>query len=58
MGYQLINLMALVAIGVIVANMIAHSAGTTAFFNGLGRLWGISINGMLGTPTSGINLNS
>lgn len=48
MGYQLINLGALIVIGVILANMIAHAQGTTAFFNGLGGLWGKSINGLLG----------
>lgn len=48
MGYQLINLGALIVIGVILANMIAHAQGTTAFFNGLGNLWGKSINGLLG----------
>jgi hypothetical protein len=47
-GYQLINLGALIVIGVILANMIAHASGTTAFFNGLGNLWGKSINGLLG----------
>jgi hypothetical protein len=52
MGYQLINLGALIVIGVIIANMIANSAGTTAFFNGLGGLWGTSINGLLGKPTT------
>lgn len=49
MGYQLISLGALIIIGVILANMIAHAAGTTAFFNGLGNLWGRSINGLLGS---------
>lgn len=48
MGYQLINLGALIVIGVILANMIGHSAGTKAFFDGLGNLWGKSINGLLG----------
>lgn len=48
MGYQLINLGALIVIGVILANMIANAAGTKAFFNGLGNLWGKSINGLLG----------
>lgn len=48
MGYQLINLGALIVIGVILANMIAHASGTQAFFNGLGGLWGKSINGLLG----------
>ena len=48
MGYQLINLGALIVIGVIIANMIAHASGTKAFFDGLGGLWGKSINGLLG----------
>jgi hypothetical protein len=52
MGYQLINLGALIVIGVILANMIAHASGTTAFFNGIGNLWGKSINGLLGKTSS------
>jgi hypothetical protein len=49
MGYQLISLGALIVVGVILANMIAHAAGTQAFFTGIGNLWGRSINGLLGT---------
>lgn len=45
---QLFELGALIVIGVILANMIANAAGTTAFFNGIGGLWGKSINGLLG----------
>lgn len=44
----LLNLAALVLIGVILALMIKNAAGTKAFFNGLGGLWGKSINGILG----------
>lgn len=51
MGFQLISLGALIVVGVIIANMIANAAGTTAFFNGLGNLWGRSINGLLGSTT-------
>jgi hypothetical protein len=51
MGYAFIQLGVLIVIGVILANMIANSKGTTAFFNGLGHLWGMSINGLLGSPT-------
>lgn len=43
-----LELAALIVIGVILANMIAHAQGTQAFFNGLGGLWGKSINGLLG----------
>lgn len=51
MGYVLLQIGTLILIGVILANMIAHAQGTQTFFNGLGHLWGMSINGMLGTPT-------
>lgn len=48
MGVAVLQLGALIVIGVILANMIARPQGTTAFFNGLGGLWGKSINGLLG----------
>lgn len=51
MGYGLINLGGLIIIGVILANMIKNYKGTKAFFNGLGGLWGKSINGLLGKPS-------
>lgn len=48
---QLLELAALIVIGVILANMIANATGTKAFFDGLGNLWGKSINGLLGKPS-------
>lgn len=48
MGMMFINLLALIVIGVILANMIARPQGTKTFFDGLGGLWGKSINGLLG----------
>lgn len=48
MGYAFISLLGLVIIGVILANMIKNWQGTRVFFNGLGGLWGKSINGLLG----------
>jgi len=45
---QVIQLGALIVVGVILANMIGNAPGTTAFFNGLGNLWGKSVNGLLG----------
>jgi hypothetical protein len=52
MGYVFIQLGTLILIGVILANMIANATGTKTFFNGLGSLWGMSINGMLGKPST------
>jgi hypothetical protein len=48
MGYQFLNLGMLIVIGVILAMMIKNASGTQTFFNGLGGLWGKSINGLLG----------
>jgi hypothetical protein len=50
-GLYIIQLGVFIVIGVIIANMIANASGTTAFFNGLGGLWGKSINGLLGKPS-------
>lgn len=52
LGFQFINVMILIVIGVILANMIANASGTKTFFNGLGSLWGMSINGLLGKPST------
>lgn len=43
-----LNLAAMIVVGVGVANLVVHSQGTTALFNGLGSLWKMSINGLLG----------
>lgn len=51
MGYAVIQLGVVIVIGVILAMMISHAAGTKTFFNGLGGLWGKSINGLLGKPS-------
>lgn len=48
MGYAFISLLGYIIVGVIIANMIVHAQGTKTFFNGLGSLWGKSINGLLG----------
>jgi hypothetical protein len=51
MGAKVINLFVIVAVGVMLADMIANPKGTTAFFNGIGDLWKTSTNGMLGKPS-------
>lgn len=45
------NLAALIIIFVALALMIKNANGTKTFFNGLGGLWGKSINGILGKPS-------
>lgn len=44
----ILNLAVIIAGGVMLANLVANRAGTTALFNGIGKLWKISVNGMLG----------
>jgi hypothetical protein len=51
MGIAIVSLAALIVIGVVLAMMIKNWHGTKAFFNGLGQLWGRSINGLLGKPS-------
>jgi hypothetical protein len=51
-GARIINLFVIVAGGVMLADMVNNAAGTKAFFDGVGNLWGTSVNGMLGKPTS------
>lgn len=51
MGPRLVNLAVIVAGGVMLADMITHADGTKAFFNGIGGLWKVSVNGMLGKPS-------
>jgi len=45
-----LNLLVLIVFGVMLANLVmpSHVAGTNALFNGMGNLWKLSINGMLG----------
>jgi hypothetical protein len=48
---NVINLFVLVAIGVMLADMIANVNGTNAMFSGVSNLWKIGVNGMLGKPS-------
>lgn len=52
MGEQVINLLVIMAVGVILADMIANYNGTTALFKGMTNIWTIGVNGMLGKPTT------
>lgn len=48
MAGHIVNLFVLIAVGVIVADMVANAAGTGALFNGMAGIWKIGVNGMLG----------
>ncbi len=48
---KVFNLAGLVVLGVILANVLAKPAGTKSFFDGIGGLWKVSINGLLGTTS-------
>ncbi len=47
----ILNLAVVIVGGVMLANLVANATGTTALFNGVGGLWKISINGLLGKPS-------
>ncbi len=51
MGAQVINLFVIIVGGIMLANLIANPAGTKAFFNGVGGIWKVSVNGLLGKPS-------
>lgn len=42
----------LIVAGVMLANAIAHPTGTKVIFDGVGDLWKVSVNGLLGQPTA------
>jgi len=48
MAGNIMNLFVIMAIGVILADLVAHAAGTNALFSGTANLWKIGVNGMLG----------
>lgn len=45
---NVVNLFVLIAIGVMLADMIAKPSGTNALFGGMSNLWKVGVNGMLG----------
>ena len=42
------NLFVIIAIGVILADLVANWKGTQTLFNGISSMWTTSVNGMLG----------
>lgn len=51
MGGRFMNLLVIIAVGVILADMLTKSTGTAALFNGMSNMWRIGVNGMLGQPS-------
>jgi hypothetical protein len=47
----ILNLAVVIVGGVMLADLVANATGTTALFNGVGGLWKVSINGLLGKPS-------
>jgi hypothetical protein len=52
MSSRIFSLAALIIGGVIVADILTHPQGTAAASAGVTKLWGSSINGLLGKPTA------
>jgi len=49
---HVVNIFVIIAVGVIIADMVANAAGTNALFQGMGGIWKVGVNGMLGKPTN------
>jgi len=49
----ILNLAVVIVGGVMLADLVANSEGTTSLFNGVGSLWQMSINGLLGKSSTG-----
>jgi hypothetical protein len=49
----ILNLAVVIVGGVMLADLVANSEGTKSLFNGIGSLWGMSINGLLGKSSTG-----
>lgn len=45
---SIVNLLVIIAMGVILADLIKNYKGTEALFTGIGNMWKVSVNGMLG----------
>ena len=48
MAGHVVNLFVIMAIGVMLADLVANVNGTNALFGGMSNLWRIGVNGMLG----------
>jgi hypothetical protein len=48
---HVLNIFVIMAIGIIIADMVANASGTKALFDGMGGIWKSGVNGMLGKPS-------
>ena len=48
---HVVNIFVIMAVGVIIADMVANATGTQALFSGMGDIWKTGVNGMLGKPS-------
>lgn len=48
MAGHVVNLFVLMAIGVIIADLVAHASGTNSLLSGMAGMWTTGVNGMLG----------
>ena len=45
---HVMNLFVIIAVGVMLADLVANVNGTNALFSGMGNMWRVGVNGMLG----------
>ena len=47
---NILNLFVIMAVGVIIADLVANGPGTNTLLCGIASLWGIGVAGMMGNP--------
>lgn len=55
---RFVNLLVWIIVGVVIADMVANAAGTSAFFSGIGGLWSTGLNALLGRSSGGASTTS
>jgi hypothetical protein len=55
---NILNLFVIMAVGVILADLVAHAGGTSTLFCGVSSLWGIGVAGMMGNPPPAYNCSA
>jgi hypothetical protein len=49
---SVVNLFVIAAVGVIIADLVAHGSGTATLFEGVANMWSTAVNGMMGNPVA------
>lgn len=48
---SVVSILVLIVVGAMLADLVSNAQGTKALFDGVGGIWKIGINGVLGKPS-------